>query len=623
MEARQHTIGADPALLAAAKLAEDEKRSALDAALAVSKRLALAHGKTTAELLTRYHKLLRIRTLFRDVLAAGDLTDNMLKKEVLHRLGLHCGGHPRSLQPKSYKWAGRDIVLVPRPAPRVWTADSERSLHKETWKSRGVFLEIGRLDTVNNDVFSDIQRKAKRHKAGEHETLLCTAREVNVRHKKLVTTHDLADLPAVDQLIFDLNAHRRDAPSRFFEEHEAIRKFMGFVRTEDLVTLDDSTVLEWDIKIAVEQKSQHEQKFRDDLTFALGRIRLGQAQSLWASAEERTAAMIELQKRSERKKSEMSYDELRRLELYLLQLSFGIGDSYWSVWDKQLQEAEAEPKPGVAVNALVKIWDDINGPAASALRRMTRVVSELSLEHASVGDDKKKLFDFIYAESAKQAVNDDVYKVSNEPIKLMNAMAAAQQFGWSWLLDTTRIIISPADPACCKTIKDIASWTKQAMPNDAKPRISTVCRVMNHALGGSGVTFDYEKSKKRRPKAYRVFLQSRLPDFLASELSASLGYSQWATFFSIAKHKCSRRCREGEAFCPANNDAIIDETKRLREELSTTLGKLEDPQRVPAAAPRDIEHARKMLGSLDHTPEALLSDDGRWKRRLDEIRRLV
>ena len=108
------------------------------------------------------------------------------------------------------------------------------------------------------------------------------------------------------------------------------------------------------------------------------------------------------------------------------------------------------------------------------------------------------------------------------------------------------LTIFPADPRIRAIIKDVASWTKQAPPNDDKPLyIHSICRVMNHALSSVGVKFAYEEPKERRPKAYRVFLESGLPRFLASELSATLGYSQWVAFFSIAKHTCSRRCRDG------------------------------------------------------------------------------
>ena len=152
--------------------------------------------------------------------------------------------------------------------------------------------------------------------------------------------------------------------------------------------------------------------------------------------------------------------------------------------------------------------------------------------------------------------------------------------------------------------------------------IHSICRVMNHALSSVGVKFAYEEPKERRPKAYRVFLESGLPRFLASELSATLGYSQWVAFFSIAKHTCSRRCREGLVFCP-NSFSVAEETSRLRLKLTAVNAKLVDPQRALSAAVRDVDHARRMLDALDHTPEALLSDEGRWARRLRELEQLV
>ena len=626
MEARAYTEGVDPAVLAAAELAEAEKRAALDSVLKKSKRAALAKGREVAAILTRYHKLMRTRTLLGELLGADGLSDGMMAAVIapLSILLDFRDNHPRTVRPKSFKWAGRDVVLVPRPAPRVWTADDERGRHKETWKERGIIHKLQSLEAVNTTVFSDIHRQAKRHKAGEHEGLLHIAYEVNAIHK-MIEESRLADLPAVNELIFELNAHHRNGPSRFFEEHEAIRKFMGFVRTEDLLTLDDSEVLEWDKKIVDVLKSQREQKFRADLTFALEQLCLGQDGSLWSSAEERTAAMIALQKRSEKKKSELTAADLRKLDLYRLQLSFGIGDRFWVLWRDELRRAEQDEHAALKVCAVVKAWQELNGEgaAAAALRRMTRVVSELALERDDAGEDKQRLFNFICAESTKQVAKDDVYKVGNEPMKLMNAMAAVQHFGWAWLLDTTVLTIFPADPRIRAIIKDVASWTKQAPPNDDKPLyIHSICRVMNHALSSVGVKFAYEEPKERRPKAYRVFLESGLPRFLASELSATLGYSQWVAFFSIAKHTCSRRCREGLVFCP-NAFSVAEETSRLRLKLTAVNAKLVDPQRALSAAVRDVDHARRMLDALDHTPEALLSDEGRWARRLRELEQLV
>ena len=626
LEARAYTAGVDPAVFAAAERAEAEKRATLDVALKKSKRVALAKGREVAAILTRYHKLLSTRTLLRDVLGADGLSDGMLAAVIapLSILLDFRSNHPRTVQPKSFKWAGRDVVLVPRPAPRVWTADDERGRHKETWKERGVFHKLQSLEAVNTTVFSDIHRQAKRHKAGEHESLLHIAYEVNAIHKRIEESR-LADLPAVNELIFELGAHHRNAPSRFFEEHEAIREFMGFVRTEDLVTLDDIEVLEWDKKIVDVLKSQREQKFRADLTFALERLCLGQVDSLWTSAEERTADMIALQRRSERKKSEVTAEDLRTLDLYRLQLSFGIGDRFWVLWRDELRRAEQDEHAALKVCSVVKAWQALNGEsaAAAAMRRMTRVVSELALERDEAGDDKQRLFNFIYSESTKQVAKDDVYKVGNEPMKLMNAMAAVQHFGWAWLLDTTVLTIFPADPRIRTIVNDVATWTKQVPPNDDKPLyIHSICRVMNHALSSVGVKFAYEDPRERRPKAYRVFLESGLPRFLASELSATLGYSQWVAFFSIAKHTCSRRCREGMVFCP-NSFSVAEESSRLRCKLTAVNAKLVDPQRALAASDRDINHARKMLDALDHTPEALLSDEGRWARRLRELEQLV
>ena len=213
------------------------------------------------------------------------------------------------------------------------------------------------------------------------------------------------------------------------------------------------------------------QKFRVDLTFALERLCLGQVDSLWTSAEERTADMIALQRRSERKKSELTAEELRTLDLYRLQLSFGIGDRFWVLWRDELRRAEQDEHAALKVCAVVKAWQALNdgeSAAAAALRRMTRVVSELALERDDAGDDKQRLFNFIYSESTKQVAKDDVYKVSNEPMKLMNAMAAVQHFGWAWLLDTTVLTIFPADPRIRTIVKDGCRYHHQASATERR-----------------------------------------------------------------------------------------------------------------------------------------------------------
>jgi hypothetical protein len=75
-------------------------------------------------------------------------------------------------------------------------------------------------------------------------------------------------------------------------------------------------------------------------------------------------------------------------------------------------------------------------------------------------------------------------------------------------------------------------------------------------------------------------------------------------------------------FCP-NSFSVAEESSRLRCKLTAVNAKLVYPQRALAASDRDVNHARKMLDALDHTPEALLSDEGRWARRLRELEQLV
>lgn len=74
-------------------------------------------------------------------------------------------------------------------------------------------------------------------------------------------------------------------------------------------------------------------------------------------------------------------------------------------------------------------------------------MSELALEHADVGGDKGALFGFVWKETSKLAGKDDVYSVNGDPHKLVAAMAAVQEFGWTWLMDPAELVINPAAPA--------------------------------------------------------------------------------------------------------------------------------------------------------------------------------
>ncbi len=100
---------------------------------------------------------------------------------------------------------------------------------------------------------------------------------------------------------------------------------------------------------------------RDDLAFALTYLRLGQPQSLWRTAEARTAAIIQYQRLSEKKKTEMEPQDLRVLRLYKVQLAYGLGDRYWELWKAHLDAVDAD---GGA--RMVESWKQLSCGSSSA-----------------------------------------------------------------------------------------------------------------------------------------------------------------------------------------------------------------------------------------------------------------
>ena len=161
---------------------------------------------------------------------------------------------------------------------------------------------------------------------------------------------------------------------------------------------------------------------RDDLAFALTRLRLGQPQSLYSTAEERTAAIIQFQRSSEKKKTEMAPQSLRVLRLYKVQLAYGLGDRYWELWKAHLDAVDADGEARMVET--VQLWKKLSDGGA---RRTFRLASELALEHEAVGGDKGALFGFVCNEACKLVGKDDVYSVNGDPHKLVAAMVAVQQ----------------------------------------------------------------------------------------------------------------------------------------------------------------------------------------------------
>jgi hypothetical protein len=598
---------------------------------------------------------MRLRKILGNVRGAEQLSTELIDSSARGLSFLPCyeGGNPRSMQQKSFQWAGFKVTIVPKPACRVWTPDLETDRYFTTWSDRGVFHKMRAVDSANTHVFEEEMQKAKRHKAASREFHLQMAYAASEEHRK-ISGSSLADLPAVNQLIIELNAHRRNGPSQFFETHEAVREYMGMERTADAVTLDDGDVVRYEKELDQEKMMLLEAAMRSDLSLAIDKLALGSPTSRWASAEERTEALIELQRKSEKRRSDMTDEEERILSLYRAMITFCQGDDYWKIWRDELNRIDSVPIQNQvcvrmrriiatrfmtnraqakrsSLEKFVKQWYAINGDdnKASQARKIYRNLSELRLEQKVVGDDPAKMFVFAHSEATREAFRDDVYKLNHSPMQSLIALWAVQKFGWSWVLDTKKLDIAPNDPEVRKRLEEIVRQTGQpALPK--KLSILNVCRVMNSVLKPKRLLtyaeFVYERPETSRVTTYTVRLESSLPAFLLTKLDnkPTLGSSPWSAFYSIAKHtRCSQRCDGGD-FCPVKVP-IVGEVRRLRNLINRIIEKLTvDEDRPRAATDVDLEHARLLSSALDYVPEVLLtlSKDGRWQQRLEKLCKL-
>jgi len=253
------------------------------------------------------------------------------------------------------------------------------------------------------------------------------------------------------------------------------------------------------------------------------------------------------------------------------------------------------------------------------------ILSELRLEQQCVGDNPATLFEFAHAAAQRDACKDDVYKMNGTPMQHVTAMWAVQKLGWAWILDSKRLSVSPNDPTLREQLECIVRMTGQsAIPK--KMQIRTVGRVMNSVLEPTGVTLAYEETGTNRASAYTLYLKGSLPDFLSSKLETRplLGSSSWNSFFTLAKHtKCSMRCNYDDFYCPKERPIAV-EVRRLRGELDDIIQKITCERPPASATPTDLDHALRLRGALDYTPEVLLtfSKDGRWRQRLEQLRAL-
>ena len=357
------------------------------------------------------------------------------------------------------------------------------------------------------------------------------------------------------------------------------------------------------------------------------------------ASTQRTDALVELQRKSEKMRSELTDEEKRILSLYRVMLTFCNGDDYWKIWADELDRIDSMPTQSQeqrdekrsALEVFVKQWYDINGDDkdASQARKVYRALSELRLEQKAVGDDPIKMFMFAHSEAAREVFRDDVYKVNHSPMQSLLAMWAVQKFGWSWVLDARKLTIAPNDPTVRQKLEEIVKQTGQsALPK--KLSITQVCGVMNAVLKPKRLLtcakFVYEKPETSRVTTYTVSLESSMPQFLLAKLEAkpALGSAPWASFYSIAKHtRCSKRCG-GELFCPEKTP-VVSEVPRLRALTKRIVEKLADAANRPrAATASDLDDAQVLCSALDYSPEVLLtlSKDGRWRRRLEELCKL-
>jgi hypothetical protein len=113
-----------------------------------------------------------------------------------------------------------------------------------TWKLRSVFQTLNGSDEITPASFA----AAKRHKPDDYQQQRQMACEQSKSHAR-IEAQRYDDLLVVDDLVQDLNPRRRNASSAFFVTHEALREYMGFACTADIVSLDDAVVIEWNAKL--------------------------------------------------------------------------------------------------------------------------------------------------------------------------------------------------------------------------------------------------------------------------------------------------------------------------------------------------------------------------------------
>ena len=209
---------------------EDEPPELHLAFAAADKQIALDRGKPVAAALTRYHKMTRLIDLL-GTQCPPELTQDLLDKSVrsIYTLPAYTGGRARTMQPKTFKHNGFVVRIVPQPPRRIWTAEDQHDLYQTAWASRAAF-DTGRHDSeVTHALYVKAAGGAKRIKLGRASQLHAHTRRIASQAdgaRPMCTDAD--DAEAVRKLVMSLQARRRNAPSAFFEQHDAIARYMGF-----------------------------------------------------------------------------------------------------------------------------------------------------------------------------------------------------------------------------------------------------------------------------------------------------------------------------------------------------------------------------------------------------------
>ena len=452
---------------------------------AEDKSLAIAEGWNQAAIITRYHKFMRLLELLGPV--GCGLTKEMLDDWVRPTYGLagYSGGHVLSMQPKKFTAHGIVITLVPKAACRVWTAVDQHALYKHQWANRSIVSDLNSHASVDitASTYAKTAAGIKRLKTGRPEELLAAARKVSIAHQNL-NISDFSSLKAVNDLVFQLGARRRNAASAFFVEHQNICEYMEFEETPPEVSFDDPEVLRYERLLKAEVMQLKEGELRKQLKLAIDDL------SQWPTVAARDEALMEVQKLSTRKKHDVSPENKELLHLLKCELAFGFGKKYWLEWQAELARVDAledAVQRNHELHALMKHWHTLNG-SDSKHRKLFCFISELTIEFEACGGDPDALYHFTFNDALKKTRSEDVYKLSRSPQAFVIATSAAMIMGWASLLDTTQLPLVPSDAAVFPKLQAVAKMLGRRIPQGSQCTIKSVHELMKAVRPRSAVS---------------------------------------------------------------------------------------------------------------------------------------